>query len=30
MLRVRLGEIGIRRAWENWIQELREAGWWDG
>jgi HCOMODA/2-hydroxy-3-carboxy-muconic semialdehyde decarboxylase len=30
MLRVRLGEIGIRRAWENWVQELREAGWWDG
>lgn len=28
MLRVRLGEIGIRRAWENWVQELREAGWW--
>lgn len=27
MLRVRLGEIGIRRAWENWVQELREAGW---
>ncbi len=30
MLRVRLGEIGIRRAWENWLQELREAGWWKG
>lgn len=28
MLRVRLGEVGIRRAWENWVQELREAGWW--
>ncbi len=27
MLRVRLGEIGIRRAWENWVQELQEAGW---
>lgn len=29
MLPVRLGEIGIRRAWENWVQELREAGWLD-
>ncbi len=30
MLPVRLGEIGIRRAWENWVRELEEAGWLGG
>ncbi len=29
MLPVRLGEIGIRRAWENWVEEAKASGWLD-
>lgn len=25
--RIRLGEIGISRVWDNWVEEVREAGW---
>jgi 3-hydroxy-2-methylpyridine-4,5-dicarboxylate 4-decarboxylase len=27
LTRIRLGEIGISRAWENWVEEIRDAGW---